>query len=112
MNARKREERLTEDEERLEILTDIKSLVEESEDPEEVERALSAAGVESLEELSQVISNLIRSIAKVKSRKGSAEDENEAGEPVPKQARGEIPCPTDKEEFEAWITDAQSKRYV
>ena len=38
MNARKREEKLAEDEERLELLNEIKAMVEEGGDLEEIER--------------------------------------------------------------------------
>jgi len=112
MNSRKLEEKLAEDEERLEILNDIKNLVEESNDSEEIDRALSAAGVTSLGELTQAIKLLIRSIRRIKTWKAEQSPGNNDGEPKAKTSKEAMPeIPANKEEFKAWLIDTRAKRY-
>ncbi|CAG7724135.1 unnamed protein product [Allacma fusca] len=111
MNAKKREEKLAEDEERLEILNEIKTLAQDGGDCEEVQRALRAAGVTSMEELIKAIGALKSRIYKAKNRSKPEPSSSSCSQPeAQKKASKDCEYPKDQEKFQAWISKMRTKR--
>lgn len=68
MNARKREERLAEDEEKFGNLLELQEMVELEDDIEEVERTLAEYQVKSIDDLNKMISTLHSRIVRTKEK--------------------------------------------
>ncbi|KAL1490818.1 hypothetical protein ABEB36_013448 [Hypothenemus hampei] len=89
INARKREERLAEDEEKIGQLLDIKEMIERGADKQTVERTLIDFQIKNVSELEKNILQLNNKIEKTKQKilaaANNVETENE--EPPPKQSK-------------------------
>lgn len=108
INARKREERLAEDEEQLNQLLAVQDLVEEGEE-EEFQQALDSYGLSNLTDLQKMISQLQTRIEKTRQKIVAA---NTAEEPIVEEPKSKtkIHKPKDQEEFDSWIADIRHKR--
>lgn len=89
INARKREERLIEDEDKLQRLLEVQEMHELSEDIEEVEAALAENQIKSIDELLKSISHLNARIEKTKQKILAANNAEEiiVDEPPVKQMK-------------------------
>ncbi|GLH02555.1 Actin-related protein 5 [Gryllus bimaculatus] len=106
INARKREERLAEDEEQLNQLLAVQDLVEEGEE-EEFQQALDSYGLSNLADLQKMISQLQTRIEKTRQKIVAA---NTTEEPIVEEpkTKSKILKPKDQEEQE--ILDKRNAR--
>lgn len=99
MNARKREERLAEDEERLNNLLQIQEMIELDVDEDEVERAMAEQQIKSLDDLQKTIVQLNLKIEKRKQKILQSNNSEEAAieePPLKQQKLGKIVFESDK----------------
>ncbi|XP_066994709.2 actin-related protein 5 [Anabrus simplex] len=110
INARKREERLAEDEEQLNQLLAAQDLMEEGEE-EEFQQALESFSLSSVSELQKMINTLQARIEKTRQKIVAANttDENVVEEPKPKVLKP-MWKPKDEEDFDTWLADVRQKR--
>lgn len=88
INARKREERLAEDEEKIGQLLDIKEMIEFGADRETVERTLSEFQIKNVSELEKNILHLNNKIERTKQKiLAAASNIEDVEEPPPKQSK-------------------------
>ncbi|KAF6211304.1 hypothetical protein GE061_014421 [Apolygus lucorum] len=111
VNARKREEKLAEDEEQFNQLLSIQDLLEEGEDIE-YQRSLDEFGLKSTEDLLKMISTLQARIERTRqkianSMAGNSEETTE--EPKPKMMK-QFHVPRNEEDFNVWIESMRKKR--
>lgn len=92
INARKREERLAEDEEKLNQLLQIQEMVEIDADMDDIERALNESQIKNLDDLQKNIASLNIKIEKRKQKilASTNADELSVDEPPAKQAKPKI----------------------
>lgn len=89
INARKREERLAEDEEKLNLLLQIQEMIDLGVDKSQYQRSLNEYQLKNVNELQKAIANLNTKIERTKQKilaANQATDEN-SDEPVSKQAK-------------------------
>ncbi|XP_046989142.1 actin-related protein 5 isoform X1 [Schistocerca americana] len=109
INARKREERLAEDEEQLNQLMAIQDLIEEGEE-EEFKKALASYELENLNELLKMISQLQSRIEKTRQKIVAANtSEDPLEEPKAKFPKTTFQ-PKNEEEHVSWIESLRLKR--
>ncbi|KAJ8928880.1 hypothetical protein NQ314_018486 [Rhamnusium bicolor] len=87
INARKREERLAEDQEKLRQLLEVQEIIEFGADREEIERALADCQIKSVTDLQKNIFNLNLKIEKTKQKIIAANSIEEVEEPPAKQTK-------------------------
>ncbi|BES94721.1 Actin-related protein [Nesidiocoris tenuis] len=111
VNARKREEKLAEDEEQLNQLLSIQDLLEEGED-DEYQRSLEEFGLKSADELLKTIATLQAKIERIRQKIANSmagnPDEN-VEEPKPKIMK-QMQIPRNEEDFNAWLESVRKKR--
>ncbi|XP_034834357.1 actin-related protein 5 [Maniola hyperantus] len=105
INARKREERLAEDEEQLNQLLALQDLIEEG-DTEEFDEAIKSFEIKNYGDLQRQIANLNMRIEKNKQRIATAANAEEPAEPRP---TGRMQPPADPEAFQTWLDDTRAK---
>ncbi|XP_063708449.1 actin-related protein 5 [Culicoides brevitarsis] len=105
MNARKREEKLLEDEETLQKLILIRDMYF-NKDEGDFEDALKQAEIASYEELEKQITQISNRIERVKQKMAQAESGNQTPEEKPIV----VPQPPPNLSMEAWLTDIKRKR--
>ncbi|XP_014206962.1 actin-related protein 5 [Copidosoma floridanum] len=111
INARKREERLAEDEEQLNQLLAVQELLEEG-STEEFKKALQSHSLATRADLLKAINNLQAKIERTKQKivAANAQEENiAADEPKPKVLKSSLQ-PKDQQDFNEWIADIRKKR--
>ncbi|KAJ8923958.1 hypothetical protein NQ315_006734 [Exocentrus adspersus] len=87
INARKREERLAEDQEKLRQLLEVQEIIEFGADQEEIERALGDCQAKNVLDLQKNILNLNMKIEKTKQKIIAANSVEEVDEPPVKQSK-------------------------
>ncbi|OXU27942.1 hypothetical protein TSAR_010339 [Trichomalopsis sarcophagae] len=110
INARKREERLAEDEEQLNQLLAVQDLLEEG-DTEEFEQALESYSLANEAELTKMINNLQAKVERTRQKIVAANSQEEnivIEEPKPKIKTSLQP--KDQQDFDEWITGVRRKR--
>ncbi|XP_015112505.1 actin-related protein 5 [Diachasma alloeum] len=109
INARKREERLAEDEEQLNQFLSIQDFLEEGE-TEEFEQALKSYNLANEAELMKMINNLQAKIEKTKQKivAANSQEENVIIEEKPK-IKSSLQ-PKDSQDFDEWIAGVKKKR--
>lgn len=105
MNARKREEKLLEDEETLQKMIRIRDMYYQK-DERSFEDSLKQAEISNYEELEKQITQTSNRIERVKLKMALAESGNQTPEEKPIQ----IPQPPPNLGMEAWLTDIKRKR--
>ncbi|XP_053610710.1 actin-related protein 5 isoform X3 [Plodia interpunctella] len=105
INARKREERLAEDEEMLNQLLAIQDMIEDG-DTDEFNEAIKGFDIKSYEDLQRQISNVNTKIEKNKQRIIAAANAEENLESRP---TGRMQPPSDPEAFQLWLNDTRAK---
>ncbi|KAI8439450.1 hypothetical protein MSG28_013232 [Choristoneura fumiferana] len=106
INARKREERLAEDEEQLNHLLSIQDMIEGG-DTDEFNEAIKGFEIKSYEDLQKQITNLNQRIEKNKQRIAAAATAEET--PAEPRPSGRFQPPSDPEAFELWLNDTRTK---
>ncbi|CAH3982613.1 unnamed protein product [Pieris brassicae] len=104
INARKREERLAEDEEQLQQLLSIQDLIEEG-DTDEFEEAIKTFDIKSYADLQRQIANVQGRIDKNKQRIAAAANPEE----VEVRPSGRMQPPQDPEAFQTWLAETRAK---
>ncbi|XP_068991223.1 actin-related protein 5 isoform X1 [Neodiprion pinetum] len=110
INARKREERLAEDEEQLNQLMAVQDLLEEGE-TDEFEEALKSYCLSNEADLIKMINNLQAKVERTRQKIVAANSHEEnivIEEPKPKIKS--ILQPKDQQDFDEWITGVRKKR--
>ncbi|XP_012263485.1 actin-related protein 5 [Athalia rosae] len=110
INARKREERLAEDEEQLNQLLAVQDLLEEGE-TDEFEQALKSYSLANEADLVKMINNLQAKVERTRQKIVAANSQEEnivIEEPKPKMKS--ILQPKDQQDFDEWITGVRKKR--
>lgn len=87
INARKREERLAEDQEKLRQFLEIKEIIEFNAEQEEIENLLSEYQLKNVQELHKSITNLNLRIEKAKQKISAASSIEDVEEPPVKQSK-------------------------
>lgn len=87
INARKREERLAEDQEKLRQFLEIKEIIEFRVEQEEIENLLSEYQLRNVQELNKSITNLNLRIEKAKQKISAASSMDDVEEPPVKQSK-------------------------
>lgn len=87
INARKREERLAEDQEKLRQLLEIQEIIEFGAEKEEIENLLSEYQLKNVQELQKTVATLNIKIEKTKQRIFAASTVEEVEEPPVKQSK-------------------------
>lgn len=105
INARKREEKLAEDEEQLQRLEDILESYDDDEDEEELEASLKEFNITTYEELEKLISATKVRIEKIKQKMISVE----AGVIVEEKPIA-IPQPPADKTIEEWVVEVREKK--
>ncbi|CAK1555752.1 unnamed protein product [Leptosia nina] len=105
INARKREERLAEDEEQMNQLLAIQDLIEDG-DTQEFEEAIKTFEIKSYADLQRQIANVNMRIEKNKQRIAAAANPEEVVEPRPS---GRMQPPQDPVAFQTWLTETRAK---
>lgn len=92
INARKREERLAEDEEKLNQLLQIQEMIEVDADIDDIEKAMSESQIKNVDDLQKSITTLIVKIEKRKQKILACNNADELAveEPPAKQAKPKI----------------------
>lgn len=109
INARKREERLAEDEEQLNQLLAVQDLLEEGE-TDEFEEALKSYSLSNEAELMKMINNLQAKVERTRQKivAANSQEENMVIEEKPKIKTSLQP--KDQQDFDEWITGVRKKR--
>lgn len=105
INARKREEKLAEDEEQLQRLEDILESYDDDEDEEELEMSLKEFNISTYEELEKLITATKARIEKIKQKMLSVE----AGVVVEEKPIA-IPQPPPDKTIEEWVVEIRDKK--
>ncbi|XP_047992395.1 actin-related protein 5 [Leguminivora glycinivorella] len=105
INARKREERLAEDEEQLNHLLSLQDMIEGG-DTDEFNEAVKGLDFKSYEDLQKQITNLNMRIEKNKQRIVAAAT---ADENIEVRPSGRFQPPSDPEAFQIWLNDTRTK---
>ncbi|XP_063829251.1 actin-related protein 5 [Ostrinia nubilalis] len=105
INARKREERLAEDEEQLNQLLAIQEMIEDG-DTDEFNEAIKGFDIKSYEDLQRQIAAVNLRIEKNKQRILAAANAEENPDPRPS---GRMQPPSDPVALQAWLTDTRAK---
>ncbi|XP_063537225.1 actin-related protein 5 [Cydia strobilella] len=105
INARKREERLAEDEEQLNHLLSLQDMIEGG-DTDEFNEAIKGLDFKSYEDLQKQITNLNIRIEKNKQRIVAAAT---ADENIEVRPTGRFQPPSDPEAFQIWLNDTRTK---
>ncbi|XP_026321639.1 actin-related protein 5 [Hyposmocoma kahamanoa] len=105
INARKREERLAEDEDQLNQLLAIQDMIEDG-DTDEFNEAIKGFDIKSYEDLQRQITNLHARIEKNRQRIAAAAAAEENPETRP---TGRMQPPQDPEAFQIWLADTRAK---
>ncbi|XP_063386419.1 actin-related protein 5 [Cydia fagiglandana] len=105
INARKREERLAEDEEQLNHLLSLQDMIEGG-DTDEFNEAIKGLDFKSYEDLQKQITNLNMRIEKNKQRIVAAAT---ADENIEVRPTGRFQPPSDPEAFQIWLNDTRTK---
>ncbi|VVD01173.1 unnamed protein product [Leptidea sinapis] len=110
INARKREERLVEDEEQLNQLLTLQDLIEDG-NTHEFNEAIKSFDIKSYADLQRQISNLHIRIEKNKQRIAAAGNPEESVESRPNvnNSRSALQPPTDPAEFQTWLEETRAK---
>lgn len=87
INARKREERLAEDQEKLRQLVEIQEIIEFGAEKEEIENLLLEYQLKNMQDLQKNIANLNAKIEKTKQKIFAASSIDEVEEPPTKQSK-------------------------
>lgn len=87
INARKREERLAEDQEKLRQLLEVQEIIDFGAEKDEVEQILTEFELKNVQELQKAIGNLNIRIEKTKQKILAASNIEEIEEPPVKQAK-------------------------
>lgn len=91
INARKREERLAEDEEKLQVLLNIQEMIEIDEDIDEIERKMNENQVRNVDDLQKNIASLHAKIEKRKQKILASQNSEELlEEPPSKQVKVKV----------------------
>ncbi|XP_028041509.1 actin-related protein 5 isoform X1 [Bombyx mandarina] len=106
INARKREERLAEDEEQLNQLLALHEIMEDG-DTDEFDEAIRDLDIKSFEDLQRQISNKQMRIEKNKQRIAAAANAEESVDARPPPGR--FQPPTDPDAFQIWLNDTRTK---
>lgn len=105
INARKREEKLAEDEETLQRLEEILEAYEDDEDEEDLEMALKEFNIATADELEKLISVTRVRIEKIKQKMIQAESGVQVEEkPIV------IPMPPPDKTMDEWLTEVREKK--
>lgn len=105
INARKREEKLAEDEDTLQRLEDILAAYEEDEDEEDLEMALKEFNIATYDELEKLISVTRARIEKIKQKMVQAESGVQVEEkPIV------IPMPPPDKTMDEWLIEVREKK--
>lgn len=112
MNARRREEKLAEDEAQLNQLLNIRELYDDDEEfNEEFDEAMHENSIESLEDLEKLIATLSAKIEKTKNKMAlQLELANAPSVPAAPVVDMKIPQPPQGMEVDQWIVDIKQKR--
>lgn len=106
INARKREEKLAEDEEQLQKLDDIMEAYLDDEDDEDLEMALKEFNISTCEELEKLITATKTRIEKIKQKMQAVE----IGAPVEEKPIAAIPQPPPDKTLEQWLVETREKK--
>ena len=106
INARKREEKLAEDEEQVQRLEEIQESYDYDEDEEEFEMALKEFNITTYEELEKLISATKARIEKIKVKMLAVE----LGAPVEEKPIAAIPMPPPDKSMEQWLHEVREKK--
>jgi actin-related protein 5 len=105
INARKREEKLAEDEDTLQRLEEILESYEDDEDEEELEMALKEFNISTSEELEKMIAATRQRIEKIKQKMLQVESGVQVEEkPI------QIPMPPPDKNMDEWLTEIREKK--
>lgn len=109
-NARRREEKLAEEEEHLNQLLNIRELYDDDDEfNEEFEEALQENQITSLEELEKMIATLSAKIEKTKQKMASQLEASVSTAPTPVPVEEKVPQPPAGVEVDEWIVDTKLK---
>ncbi|XP_034949594.1 actin-related protein 5 [Chelonus insularis] len=110
INARKREERLAEDEEQLNQLLAVRDLIDEGE-PEEFQRALKSFSLSNETELTKMINNLQTKVEKTRQKivAANSQEDNVGIEETKSKIKTTLQ-PKDQADFDEWIAGIRKKR--
>ncbi|XP_075238261.1 actin-related protein 5 isoform X2 [Lycorma delicatula] len=109
INARKREEKLAEDEEQLNQLLAVQDLEDEG-DEEELQESLKCFELQNTDELRRLIGQIQLRIERTRQKIVAANaGEDSIEEPKPKVMK-QIPTPRDDEDFKQWVDGVRKKR--
>lgn len=109
MNARRREEKLAEEEVQLNQLLNIRELYDDDEEfNEEFDDAMHENQIESLEDLEKMITTLSSKIEKTKQKMAQASAPTVPAPPTAAEVK--IPQPPSGMEVDEWISDVKQKR--
>ncbi|XP_054269700.1 actin-related protein 5 [Macrosteles quadrilineatus] len=109
INARKREQKLVEDEEQLNQLLAVQEMADE-EDEEELQNALKLFNLSSLEELQKTIEQTQVRIERTRQRIVTANTSEDPGIEEPKQKMGKYVSTPKEEDFQQWLSGLKKKR--
>ncbi|XP_073985752.1 actin-related protein 5 isoform X2 [Rhodnius prolixus] len=109
INARKREEKLAEDEEQLNQLLAIQDLREEGEEAE-FEKALSEFGLSNSEELPKLIGQIQARIERTRQKIVTANTTEDISEENKQKTMKQFNTPKDEEDFKIWLDGVRRKR--
>lgn len=112
MNARRREEKLAEEELKLNQLLNIRELYDDDEFNEEFDEAMHENQIESLEDLEKQIATLSSKIEKTKQKMSQQQELASASHvPVaPVAAELKVPQPPQGMDVDEWIAEVKQKR--
>ncbi|XP_050528587.1 actin-related protein 5 [Daktulosphaira vitifoliae] len=114
MNARKRDEKLAEDEEQLHQLFMIKEMIDDGEPIEEVREVLRSHGLKNDKDLKKMINDLQTRIDRTKSKIAASNaphvDEQVTEEPKLRLFKNIIQLPKDEPVMKTWLKDIYKKR--
>ncbi|XP_059478228.1 actin-related protein 5 [Neocloeon triangulifer] len=118
INAKKREERLAEDEESLSRMLSVQEMMDDGDD-DDIQQALEEFDVSNRQEFNKAISNLKARIRKTKSKILAALNASLDETPEIATTKNEVkiskllqelPMPNDEQDMEKWISELKQKR--
>jgi len=109
INARKRDERLAEDQIQLENLLVIKELYEEN-NMKAFKIAIKELDITSVEDLEKMITNIQQRIDRIKQKILAAAETPPVQQQVVEEKLPQIPQPPSNVTIEDWVTDVKNKR--
>lgn len=110
LNARKREEKLIEDEEMLVELLANKEKIANSDSPRDTQAILRSSSVTSVTELNKKISQLQAKVRKTKQKMNAPLEEPTIEEPKIKALKNIVQLPTEQEDLKPWLHDVYKRR--